>query len=243
MKPLNRKAYGHIGHFPGSRMGVGDHHVHEGQARICCEKVRDKHDEIIVQEKLDGSCVAVANVAGEILALGRSGYLAQTSKYRQHQLFAEWVRRHQSLFAGFLVPGERLVGEWIAQAHGTRYDLHHEPFVVFDLMVGETRATLDALSLRLGNALPQPALLHRGKALPIPEALEKLGPYGHHGALDPVEGAVWRVERKGEVDFLAKYVRPDKQDGCYLPEKSGAPEVWNWQPGNLVGAGPDGNGP
>jgi len=29
-------------------------------------------------------------------------------------------------------------------------------------------------------------------------------------AIDPIEGLVYRVERKGKVDFLAKWVRPDK---------------------------------
>jgi len=41
---------------------------------------------------------------------------------------------------------------------------------------------------------------------------------------------VYRVERKGKVEFLAKYVLPDKVDGRYFPEISGQPEVWNWQP-------------
>jgi hypothetical protein len=51
-----------------------------------------------------------------------------------------------------------------------------------------------------------------------------------HGAIDPVEGAVWRVERKGSYDFMAKYVRPDKIDGCYLPDISGKEAIWNWRP-------------
>lgn len=62
-----------------------------------------------------------------------------------------------------------------------------------------------------------------------------------HGAMDPVEGAVWRVERNAQinrssservwmVDYLAKYVRPDKVDGCYLPEKNGGTPIWNWYP-------------
>jgi hypothetical protein len=45
---------------------------------------------------------------------------------------------------------------------------------------------------------------------------------GKHGALEPIEGVMWRVERKGKVDFLCKYVRPDKQDGIYL---SGDPVI------------------
>jgi hypothetical protein len=52
----------------------------------------------------------------------------------------------------------------------------------------------------------------------------------YHGELDDPEGAVWRVERKGAFDFMAKFVRPDKIDGCFLPEVSGLPAIWNWRP-------------
>lgn len=52
-----------------------------------------------------------------------------------------------------------------------------------------------------------------------------------HGAVDPVEGVMFRVERSGQVDFLAKYVRHEKKDGVYLTEISGAPAIWNWRPG------------
>lgn len=46
---------------------------------------------------------------------------------------------------------------------------------------------------------------------------------------DEPEGVVYRVERHGKVDFLCKWVRPDKVDGKYLPEISGKPPVWNWK--------------
>jgi hypothetical protein len=50
----------------------------------------------------------------------------------------------------------------------------------------------------------------------------------HYGALDPVEGAIWRIERDGKVDFLVKYVRPEKIDGIYLPEVTGnGATIWN----------------
>ena len=144
-KPLGRKAYGSIGHLPNSRVGPKDHHVHEGQARICTVKARDKHDRVIVQEKLDGSCTAVAMVNGEIVALGRAGWPASTSPYEMHQLFAEWVKGQEERFRAVLREGERLVGEWLAQAHGTRYRLPHEPWVCFDLMLGNRRATVEQL--------------------------------------------------------------------------------------------------
>jgi hypothetical protein len=232
-KPLGIKAYGSICHLPGSRLGAGDHKLNEGQARILTGKARDKHDRIIVQEKLDGSNVAIARVAGSVLALGRSGYLAQTSKYEQHQLFADWVRRHSDRFE-FLADGERLCGEWLAQAHGTRYTLLHEPFVAFDLMTGSQRLPHELFLARVSVAsLVTPYVLSIGPPLSIAAAMDALqasGRNGFHGAIDPVEGAVWRVERKGAVDFLGKFVRLEKQDGCYLPEISNREAVWNWRP-------------
>lgn len=75
-KPLGGKSYGSIPHLLGSRLGPKDHHIHEGQHKICTERLRDNKDVIIVQEKLDGSCTAVAKINGEIVALGRSGYTA-----------------------------------------------------------------------------------------------------------------------------------------------------------------------
>lgn len=230
-KPLGGKAYGSIPHLPGSRMGPADHHCHEGQLRIATEKARDKNDCVVVQEKLDGSCCSVAKIDGQILALGRAGYLAATSRFEQHHLFAEWVQSQASRFDDLLLEGERAVGEWLAQAHGTRYELHHEPFVVFDLMTGKKRTVAATVDARVGAVgLPTPTVLHVGIPLPLDAALELLGSHGHHGATDPVEGVVYRVERSGAIDYLVKWVRPDKVDGCLLPEVSRAEAVWNWRP-------------
>jgi hypothetical protein len=193
-------------------------------------KARDRHDLITVQEKLDGGCVAVANHDGAIIALGRRGYLAQTSPFEQHQLFAEWVRHNEDRFAAVLASGKRLVGEWLAQAHGTKYDLHHEPFVAFDLMHGHERATVEemnAIVLPLGFTVPR--VIHQGGPISVAAVRPYLDQSGH-GAIGGAEGAVWRVERRGKVDFLAKWVRLDKVDGCYLPEVSGEEAVWNWRP-------------
>ena len=229
-KPLGHKAYGHIGHLPGSRLGPGDHQVAPGQARICLERTRDRHDRILVSEKLDGSNCAIAKIAGELVPLVRAGYPARSSPFRQHQWFANWVADHAARFDAVLDHGERLVGEWLAQAHGTRYVLPHEPFVVFDLMVGHTRLPYDTFQARLDGRFVVPRLLHDGGACDLERVQAALLHGSGHGALDPVEGAVWRVERRGVVDFLAKWVRPDKVDGRYLPEVSGVDPVWNWVP-------------
>jgi len=35
-------------------------------------------------------------------------------------------------------------------------------------------------------------------------------------------------EHQRVVDFLVKYVCPDKRGGVYLPEMSGKEALWNW---------------
>ena len=239
-KPLGIKSYGTIPHLEGSRVTPTDKHCHEGQTRIATERCRDKHDVVIVQEKLDGSNVGAALWHGELIALTRAGYRAETSPYEMHWYWRDWVAAHEKRFRLVLDEGERMCGEWLMQAHGTRYKLTHEPFVVFDIMRGHRRVCHDELADRvLSQGFIMPALLSNGSPLSIPRALEELGDYGHHGALDAAEGCVWRVERRGAVDFLAKYVRPDKADGSYLPSVSGGSAVWNWTP-NTAMMGEDG---
>ena len=231
------KCYGSIPHLPGSRMGPGDHHCHKGQELICTTKVRDKHDKIIVQQKYDGSCVGVYREGDEIIPLGRAGYTAESSPYEQHKLFHNWAIERKQTFITVLEPGERLVGEWLAQAHGTRYDINtlFGPFIAFDIIRGTERLCFDVFIERIvcghgwqtpPNILYTPQVVGYG-AMSVEEAMEKVcNPW----AKDPIEGVVYRVERMGKVDFLAKYVRPDKVDGSYLPEVSGKEAIWNWRP-------------
>lgn len=227
-KPLGQKAYGSIPHLPGSRLGEGDHHIEKGQAIIATERVRDKHDLVIVQEKLDGSNCCVAKIEGKIWALGRSGYPAETSEYIVHKAFYGYVQENKERFDALLSEGERVCGEFLAQAVGTIYDLPHEPFVPFDILIKNERLNYRNFAIRLtalGFKLPH--LLHTGGAYSIDNAITAITKSGH-GAIDPVEGAIWRVERKEKVDFLAKFVHHHKQDGKYFPEKTGKETIWNW---------------
>jgi len=229
-KPLGRKSYGHIPHLPGSRMGPGDHKCHDGQARIATWKRRDKYDMVIITEKLDGSNVGIARMDGKILPITRAGYLASSSPWEQHWMFANWVFAQQDRFMSILQDGERLCGEWLAQAHGTRYDLWHEPFVLFDIMYGSARCSyLEIRKRALQAGLVMPSVISYGEPMPIDTVMKILSNGGLHGAIDEPEGAVWRIEDKGKFDFMVKYVRPNKQDGQYLPEVSGKEPVWNWR--------------
>ena len=236
IKPLGFKAYGSIGHLPQSRLGPTDSCVHEGQARICTEKTRDKHDRIIVTEKLDGSNVAIANLDGKIIALGRAGYRAETSPYLQHNLFAEWVKKNE-YWLSVIPVGHSIHGEWIVQAHGTRYGGLRDGddgFIMFDFKQGQQRLPFDEqIEIAEIMGLTTAKVLSDGPACTVRDAMMHLGEFGHHGALELTEGAVWRVERKGEFDFMAKYVRPGKVDGKYLSSVTGKPDVFNFGQGGL----------
>ena len=239
-KPLGGRAYGSIGHLPDSRLGPGDHYVDEQQARILTVQTRNKNDTVIVTEKLDGSCTAVAKLdGGSIVALTRAGYLARTSPYEQHSLFADWVDENQGLFAAILAPGERLVGEWLAQVHGTRYarlsDMSRCPWYVFDLMRGSKRATSNEFTQRFSGSVHVPRVIGIGDAINPTTGMERVKAFSMAHPDDGDEGLVYRLETSKNggdryVAFLAKWVRPDKTDGKYLPNVIGGEPLWNWHP-------------
>ncbi len=237
MKPLGRKSYGSVSHLPNSRLGEGDHHCSEGQGRIATQKERDRNDLIIVQEKLDGSNVGVAKVDGKIIPITRAGYVANTSPFKQHNLFYKWVMENYERFDSVLEEGERLCGEWLIQAHGTKYNLRHEPLIVFDLMVGMQRKPFKEFISRVSGNFVIPRTIHIGKAISTEDVLEKLGKFGFHGALDEIEGAVWRVERNGEFDFMSKFVKQEKKDGKYLESETGKDPIWNVDLNKLFASG------
>lgn len=220
-KPLNHKNYGSIPHLPTSYRTLGDHLCTDGQAKIATTKTRDKHDLIIVTEKLDGSNTGVAKIDGQFLPVTRRGHHANLSPYWFHHKFAAWVNQNYERFDSVLSEGERLVGEWLLQPHDTIYELAHEPWVLIDAFGSPNRRKLWSeitLIAEVGGFV-LPHVLHHDFAPfdPVNLLRQKSG----HGAEQP-EGAVWRVEREGKVDFLVKWVRPGFEPGKYLEEVNDA---------------------
>lgn len=227
-KPLGRKAYGSIPHLRGSRVGSGDHYIRGGVQDILTKSCRGRR--IIVQEKLDGSNVAVAKVDGSLFPLNRKGWPAISSPHVNHHLFHWWAMDHAEDFDSVLLDGEWIVGEWLAQATGTLYDLSEfGPFAVFDLFSGGDRVTYHDLIDRIGDKFRVPNCLHDAEAAcSVDRALS-----AHEIACVPsdgIEGLVYRAESDEKVEFLAKFVRCGKVDGKYLEEVSGKPAIWNWRP-------------
>ena len=228
MKPQNRKAYGSIGHLLGSRIGEHDKFVSEGEHRIFTEKLKDKSDTIIILEKMDGSCCAVCRTEDDIVAITRKGHDARTSPYEQHHLFADWVDKHRDFFMSSLPIGWRLVGEWMAQAHGTCYRNLNGPFYAFDLFNDlNERQPFNVMRgfVLMADFMNWVGVITSGPVAPE-VAWKRLS-----SECPEAEGLIYRRENGDKVLGLAKWVRPDYVAGKYLPEISGCPRnVWNWRP-------------
>jgi len=217
-KPMGlKKNYGSIPHLPGSRVGPAEHTINDGQARMVLEGSKEKGDVVWCQEKLDGSNVGVYRINNEIIPITRAGYVADTSPYEMHHRFYEWALNSRERFLAVLEEGERLCGEWLYQPHGTLYNLPHEPFVAFDVMKGNARLPYLEFFRRTSYSFVTPCTI--SGPISIEDAKNSFGVCGRHGAVDPIEGFVWRLERKREVAFLCKYVHHWKEDGKYLRNK------------------------
>lgn len=220
------KCYGSIPHLSTSKLTQqADKKISMGQELMLTHKVRHKHDLVIVTEKLDGSNVGVIKQEGKIIPLVRTGYEAMSSQFRQHHMFAAWVFENQDLFDKMLKEGYRICGEWCAQAHGTIYDVTGEElFSAFDIInpknhrihYSDFDSTCDEFGI---EKVPQ---LHIGSPISIEDAITLLGK-GHYGKPESPEGVVYRYQTENSVEFMAKWVRADKEDGKYL---TGEP-IWN----------------
>lgn len=233
MKPIGRKNYGSIPHLHNSKLGEGDYFISEGQERILTKKARDKHDNILVFEKYDGSNVGVAKVENKIFALTRSGYEASISPFKQHHLFANWVKKRESLFADMLQNNERITGEWLAQAHGLIYKIEVEPIVFFDYFTPNNERILheELVAKAIEYELQIPRQLHEGQPITVDDLLPLLNQKSKSiESIDLPEGMVYRVERKGKVDFLAKWVRLDFPTGKYCINIEEQNLIWNVSP-------------
>lgn len=224
--------YGSIPHLSISKFTKqADKKIEPGQESILTEKTRDYRDLIIVTEKVDGSNVGVIRLSGGcgVIPVTRAGYNCADSPYRQHHLFIDWVFENIHMFQ-WLPYQWRVVGEWCLQAHGTMYDItDFSPFVAFDIFDNRNQRLPYLMFSKLcyKHGIETVPLLHIGQPVKIKTMIKEMGK-GHYG--DPAEGPegfVYRCERLVKVDFLAKYVRADKQDGKYLESKGATEGVWN----------------
>ena len=124
-KFLGHRAYGSVPNLHSSYIVRGDKVANEGHNRIATQKIRDRHDTVIVEEKLDGSNMGIYRKDGQIYAISRAGYLATTSPFPFQHRFDEWVHLRDDMWLDILRDGERLMGEWMVMSHGVKYAMPH----------------------------------------------------------------------------------------------------------------------
>ena len=219
-----RRNYGSIPHLSTSKMSQqADKKIEYGQELYLTKKARDWKDLVIVTEKIDGSNVGVVRKDGKIHSIGRSGYESISSPYEHHHYFSKWVEYNHSMF-NWLPEGYRVCGEWCAMAHGTIYNIADEsPFVAFDIIDSNNNRIiyLDFIKICIKYNIPMVPLLHIGQPISIKNSIKLLG-RGYYGNPEKPEGVVYRMERENKVDYLAKWVRSDKEDGKYMNDN-----IWN----------------
>lgn len=245
-KVLDYKPYNSIGHLPGSRTGESDSTIDKKQADFFTKEFPPIKCVLYLEEKMDGTNVSVVRKNGKIIPIGRSGYPCHDSNQEQHRMFYRWLMSNIDKFEK-LLPGEddRVVGEWMALAHGTIYPNLKSPFMAFDLYRNKVQQNvairrLDVEDVGLFNV---PLLwLETSSAISTEDALNILN------TINPdAEGVVYRLEKrkKGELELtdtipwmIAKLVKMDKEDGKYFKyidengqQQSKKPDeyLWNWK--------------
>jgi len=228
-----RKCYFSIPHLPGSlKTDRKDGDVQPEEGKHFTIKCKEKNDVVIVTEKLDGTCMGVIkDEDGQIYAINRSGYLAETSPWKHQRYFAQYVNRHYEKLDSVLSPGQRMMGEWMILAHGIKYDSLPCCWFVFDILgpkgfvpYAEHHKYIPDMSW---CHVP---IIYQGPAISIEDAWKITPPHGFINC-DKPEGLVYRIERNGKTIALAKWVRPDFEPGKYLSGISGSNiDVWNVHP-------------
>lgn len=230
-------------YLPESQRPAGGIELPPVDAAICTEQAQEG-DLVLVLEKLDGVSVGIARKYGELSPInGIGNTLTERAKGAEYKLFFQWFRRNRRRFT-WLGDGERVMGEWLAQAHGTRYNLvgtGHAPLVVVDIAKSNHwRAPYSETVSRCADAgLECAEILYMGGAVPVEDALARLSIDGLPvlGG-DTHEGVVYRVERRRGVrgnvgvETLAQYVRHEHRPHRYLPgfadNPATMPILWNW---------------
>jgi len=207
------KKYPSICHLPNSKHGRDDKGIQKGMADYFESKYRPD-TRIIVTEKVDGSNVSIFNDNGKIMALSRGGYDAEFSNYQHHREFAKWVKNLGNIGSSFILPvGHRVIFEDLSVPHGTIYKKIPK-LLLIDWKTRDGRLPWENIHF-LG--IPKVQVVYSGAVPVSTDCINRVMPKkGFYGAKGGYEGLVYRMERFGEFQQLAKWVRSDCEPLKYL---------------------------
>ncbi len=209
MDKIINKGYGSIPHLSTSKLNEkADKKICLQQEEILTTEKIKKGEEIIVLEKVDGTNISIMKINNDLYGVVKSGYDVRTSNFEHIRKFQNFLDKNKQKYMKILKNGEKISGEWMIKTHSVLYNLPHEPFIAFDFQsLNKERFSYDELKEICDKyEIISTGLVHRGDSISAALAMDKLG-NGFHGAINPPEGIVYRLERKGKVIFMAKHVR------------------------------------
>lgn len=229
MKVLQGRNYGSIPHLLNSKLGEHDKYIHKGQDAIIRNGGRDRHDLVHVSLKVDGTNVGVLRRGEKLIAVQRHGFDCSSSPREQHHKFCEFVEENRQQFFQLLNDGDRIVGEWLYQASGIIYDIKCDPFLPFDIFKADGRRMQwneMVLHVSANSRFEPPPSISYGFKEGQPTQYPTLLELSKHSKVTPIschnhEGLVYRVERKGVFDYMAKWVIDSFVPGKFLPGVGG----------------------
>lgn len=181
--------------------------------------------EIVLQEKLDGTCVGVFFEEDEsAVLLKRGGFIGHREK-DQYNVFRSWVQERTASLRSAL--GNRvLFGEFLWQTHGLFYDRLPDFFIGYDLLDRTREAFLasSAVRLELQGVVEVVPELWRGTVRTPDQLSSKIENIATRPSTfgDQAEGVYVRFERDGQLVARAKYRNQGFQAGWHdgLPKRN-----------------------
>lgn len=171
--------------------------------------LRGKKD-LIIEEKLDGSQMAIGWKGGQPYIQGKNSHIPSTDKRPQYGGVWDWAWSHLDSLEQ--LQGVLIYGEWVRIRHHIEYDSLPSWFMPFDVFMTKQKRFLPydkkiAALEKIG--LPSPRLLYRGKVnldLIHDVAVEKKSAFGNEN----MEGVV--IKDYKEQTFI-KFVTREFVDG------------------------------
>ncbi len=208
-------------HLPGSNVVDTDRSLTFEEVAVLCRDF-----EVVIQEKLDGTCVGLFfDETDKPVLLKRGGEIGNRER-DQYNLFRTWVQQRADALRETLAKRHVLFGEFLWQTHGLFYDRLPDFFVGYDLLdrAAGTFLSSTVVKRRLHGVVELVPELWRGTmrnpkqlARTIAESAEHPSAFG-----DRAEGVYVRFEDEDQLVARAKYRNSAFQPGWHdaLPKRN-----------------------
>jgi hypothetical protein len=206
--------------LPGSNVADTDRSLTSEEVAALCRDC-----EIVVQEKLDGTCVGVFFEEDESAVLLKRGGVIGHREKDQYNVFRSWVQERTASLCSAL--GNRvLFGEFLWQTHGLFYDRLPDFFIGYDLLdrTSETFLVAGVVRQELKGIVGVVPELWRGVVRTPAQLSRKIEALAALPSVfgDSAEGVYVRFERGSRLVARAKYRNLTFQAGWHdgLPKRN-----------------------